>query len=248
MQRLALLLLLVLTASARADTVRVAVAANFADALKQLATAFEAETGHAVSVSVGSTGKLFAQIRHGAPFEVFFAADVERPRLLEEAEVGVPGTRATYAIGRLALWVPGEAALADPEEWIRSAPFDHLAVANPKLAPYGVAARKTIRKLRMWRSLKSKLVRGENIGQAFHFVESGAAQGGFVALSQVRRPGSPAQARGTIWEVPADRHEPVEQQAILLFDAPGPRAFLAYVLGPKARPVLEAYGYGTPTP
>jgi molybdate transport system substrate-binding protein len=197
-------------------------------------------------VSVGSTGKLYAQIRHGAPFEVFFAADVERPRLLEEKEVAVPGTRVTYAIGRLALWVPGTPTLEDPEAWIRAGGYSHLAVANPKLAPYGVAARKVLRGLRMWRTLKPKLVRGENIGQAFHFVASGAAQGGFVALSQVRRPGSPP--RGATWEIPADRHPVVEQQAVLLFDAPGPRAFLDYVVGEEAHPLLEAYGYGIPPP
>lgn len=228
----------------RAEDVRVAVAANFADTLRELGKAFEARTPHRLVVSVGSTGKLYAQILHGAPFDLFLAADAKRPRLLEEAGGGVRGTRATYAVGRLVLWVPGRDALEDPRGWIREGDWSHLALANPRLAPYGRAARQVLAHLGVWERLGPRLVRGENVGQTYQFVATGAAQGGFVALSQLRRPGQPVE--GTTWLVPPELHDPVEQQVLLIRERPGARAFLEYLLGPEARGPIEAYGYSRP--
>lgn len=246
MRRLAALLAALLTStSAVADPVHVAVAANFAPACRVIADAFTAATKHEVVLSDGSSGKLFAQIENGAPFDLFLSADAERPRKLEEGEHAVAGTRFVYAVGRLALWsardgfVTGEAVL-------RGDAFQHLAIANPELAPYGAAAREALQHLGLWERVQPKLVRGEDIGQTFHFVSTGNAELGFVALSQLA-----TEKGGSRWLVPADLYTPIEQQAVLLLpgkDDLAARAFLDFLKGGAARALIERAGYGVPSP
>ena len=228
---------------ASADEIRVAVASNFNEAIKAIAGRFERQTEHKVTLVFGSTGKLYAQIRNGAPFHAFFAADAKRPRLLEEAGLGQPGSRFTYAVGRLVLWSPKTAYVDDQGKVLDKGDFRHLALANPRLAPYGRAAREVLEKRRRWLELRDRMVRGENIGQTFQFVRSGNAELGFVAWSQLERPGQPMT--GSWWAVPQTLYSPIEQQAVLLQDNSAARAFLAFVRGREALEVIGAYGYGT---
>jgi molybdate transport system substrate-binding protein len=223
--------------------VRIAVAANFAPILEELAADFTARTGHRVLQSSASTGKHYAQIRNGAAFDLFLAADSERPRLLEQAGLGVPGTRFTYAEGRLVLWVPGARQLDDPRAYLAQAGFRHLAIANPRLAPYGLAAQQVLEHWGLWEPLRARLVRGENVGQAFQYVATGNAEVGLVALSLLRSlPGD----TGAHWLVPADLHDPVSQQALLLRRGEAAEAFLDYLVGEAAAAMIEQAGYGLP--
>ncbi|MFP4182848.1 molybdate ABC transporter substrate-binding protein [Thiohalospira sp.] len=227
---------------AAAETVRVAVASNFAEPLEAVAEAFEQETGHTVRASTGSTGKHYAQIDHGSPFDLFLAADARRPRLLEEGGQAVAGSRFTYAVGRLALYSPDPAAFEEGRQALEEGAFDRLAIANPELAPYGRAARRTLKALGVWSTLEPRLVRGENIGQTHQYVVSGNADAGLVALSQV------VAAEGSRWVVPTELHDPVRQQAVLLergADNPAARTLLEFLRGPEAAAILEEYGYGT---
>lgn len=222
---------------------RVAVAANFLRPMQDLARRFEAASGHNVVISAGSTGVHYAQIAHGAPFDLFFAADAERPRRLEQDGHAIPGTRFTYAIGRIALWSP-EPGLVDRQgRVLASGRFRHLAIANPKLAPYGAAARSVLERLGLWRTLQDRLVFAQDIAQAYAFVESGNAEVGFVAYSQLLRPGQ--GITGSVWEVPQSLYPPIEQQAVLLVDRPAARAFVDFVRSEKARAVIRGYGYRT---
>lgn len=222
--------------------VRVAVAANFTEPAQEIARGFEAATGHRAVLSFGSSGQFYAQIANGAPFEVFLSADRERPQKAEAQRLAVAGTRFTYATGRLVLWsrtpglVTGQATLA-------RGGFDKLAIADPKTAPYGLAAVETLRKLGLHRRLSPKLVQGASIAQTYQFASAGAAELGFVALSQVA-----GTRGGSRWVVPAHLHSPIEQQAVLLkagADDPAARAFLAYLKSPQARAVIRRYGYET---
>jgi molybdate transport system substrate-binding protein len=236
---LALVALLVGPAARAAET-QVAVAANFTEPAKAIASAFKAQTGHTASLSFGSSGQFYAQIAHGAPYEVFLSADEDRPKQAEREKLGVPGTRFTYAVGRLALYsrTPG---LADGGAALRAGRFDKLAIADPTTAPYGAAALQTLQKLGVYERLKPKIVQGTSITQAYQFVETGAAELGFVALSQVI--GAPGDSR---WIVPAADHAPIRQQAILLQpgkDKPAAKAFLAYLKGPAAAAIIRRYGY-----
>ncbi len=227
-----------------AAEVRLAVAANYTGTMQVLAQRFEAQSGHRLRVSYGSTGKLYAQIEHGAPFDVFLAADRRRPRLLEAQERAVAGSRFTYARGRLALWSAGALPVTGPET-LRRGGFAHLAIANPATAPYGLAAKQVLQKLALWKALQGRLVRGENIAQTYHFVDSGGAELGFVALSQLR--GNGARPKGSAWSVPADLYAPIEQQAVLLNrgrDNPAARAFLRFLKGAQAQAVNARFGYG----
>ena len=237
-------LALFVAARASGESVHVAVATNFAATCRDIGNAFRAATHHDLVISAGSSGKLAAQIANGAPFEVFLSADAARPAELEAARHAVAGTRFPYALGRLVLWsarpdfVAGEATL-------RGGAFHHLAIANPELAPYGAAARDVLQHLRLWDRLAPKLVRGEDVGQVFHFVASGNAELGFVALSQVV-----AREGGSQWRVPASYHAPIEQQAVLLppgLGDPAARAFLAFLRSDAARARIEAAGYGVPS-
>lgn len=233
-------------AASVAEEVRVAVAANFLSTLNVLAAQFEQDSGHTAVVSSGSSGKLYAQIKNGAPFDVFFSADVLRPKLLEEEGFAVPGSRFTYAVGRLTLWHPGSAVIEGNEQSVLlSDDVRHVAIANPKTAPYGTAAREALQALGLWERVQDRLVRGENIGQTFHFVFSRNAQLGFVALSQVL--GVKVNGAGSRWDVPAHLHAPIRQQAVLLRSGRRQevaRAFLDYVKGAGSRNVIERFGYG----
>ena len=181
--------------------------------------------------------------RSGAPFDVFFSADHERPKKLEEEGLGVKDTRFTYAIGRLVLW-SSNAGLIKGEETVRSKNFKRLAIANPKTAPYGVAAMQALQKLELWESLQPQIVMGESIGQTMGFIESGNAQLGFVALSQIMDP--KIKGKGSHWPVPTDLHEPIQQDVILLTkgkDNAGAKALLEFIGGPQAKAIIERYGY-----
>ena len=238
-----LLLCLSIAPAVQAERIRVAVAANFAGAAQHVADAFEQATGHTVELVAGSTGKHYAQIVNGAPFDLLLAADRARPERLEQDGHAVPGSRVTYALGRLVLWSPDAERVDAAGEVLRRGAFRHLALANPRLAPYGEAARETLEHVGLWTALQGRLVYGENVGQAFGFVASGAAELGFVALAQVRQYGA---AHGSAWIVPASFHEPIEQQAILLRNAPAAAEFLAFLTGDAGARIVAAQGYGVP--
>jgi molybdate transport system substrate-binding protein len=241
---LTVLLTLMVGLPAVAGAIRVAVASNFADAAKEIAGRFEQKSGHEVVLVLGSTGKHYAQIKNGAPFEAFLAADARRPALLEEEGAAQPGTRFTYALGTLVLWSPKADYVDAGGAVLRKGGFRHLALANPKLAPYGKAAQEVMEGIGLWQALQSRMVRGENIGQTFQFVKSGNAELGFVAWSQIRRPDEPAT--GSWWEIPQRLYSPIEQQAVLLDDNPVARDFLAFVRAEEGREIIRTYGYGTP--
>ncbi len=246
---LATLVAVLVPASAAADTVVVAVAANFAAPMKELASRFESETGHEVTVVAGSTGKHFSQIVHGAPFEIYFAADAERPRRLEDDGLAVAGTRFTYAVGRLVLWSTAPDFVDADGRVLESDRFRHIAIANPRLAPYGRAALETLENRGLAGKLANRLVQGENVAQAFQMVASGNAELGFVAWSQIRDVAvSPegSLGRGSHWLVPEALHAPIEQQAVLVKDGTLARAFLGFVASDPARALIREYGYETP--
>ncbi len=238
----AALVLLALSGRAAAAGPLVAVAANFAEPAKEIAKAFETRSGHAVELGFGSTGQFYTQIKQDAPFAVLLAADAETPGKLLGEGLAVAGSRFTYAIGRLVLWGKSS-ALPASEAVLRSGGFEKLAVANPKLAPYGAAAVETLQKLGLYEALAPKLVQGNNIAQTFQFVDTGNAELGFVALSQVI-----AKAGGSSWLVPETLHAPIRQDAVLLAKGaadPVAKAFLDFLKGPEALKVIETYGYGT---
>ena len=227
-----------------AEEIQVAVASNFSVAITTLSERFEADTGHKVSLISGSTGKHYAQIKNGAPFDAFFAADIKRPELLEQEGVALPGSRITYAIGKLILWSPMAGYVDSDGRVLKQGTFRHLAIANPKLAPYGKAAREVLQAHGVWGVLKAKIVRGENIGQAFQFVRSGNAELGLVAWSQVKQPGHPMT--GSWWEVPQALYTPIAQQAVLLKENTVARAFLSFMKNEKSRALIRSFGYDTP--
>jgi molybdate transport system substrate-binding protein len=241
-----LLLLLTGIGSAQAEQVTVATAANFTAAMQRLAPDFERASGHKLVSSFGATGKLYAQISNGAPFDVLLSADDATPAKLEMEGFAVTGTRFTYAIGRLVLWSPQSGVVDENGAILKSGDFAHLAIANPKTAPYGAAAEQALRRLGAWDRLTPRLVYGENIAQTFQFVHTGNAQLGFVALAQVRA--LPPDRHGSQWLVPESLHEPLRQDAVLLkraADKPAARAFLDYLRSPKARAIIEDLGYAT---
>ncbi|MEE2950316.1 MAG: molybdate ABC transporter substrate-binding protein [Pseudomonadota bacterium] len=230
--------------AANAGETHVAVAANFTDAAKEIAESFANATGHQAVLSFGSTGQLYNQIAQGAPFDVFLAADAERPARAIAEGYGVPGSAFTYAIGRIVLWSP-DAAMVKGAETLRGGDFDKLAIANPETAPYGKAAIETLQALGVYEALRGKLVQGNNIAQTFQFVETRNAELGFVALSQLM-----GMQNGSRWLVPQDLYQPIRQDAVLLSSAEGneaAKAFVDFLQGPEARAIIERYGYGTET-
>jgi len=242
----AVLLLLALwpVPAVEADELRVAVASNFRPAMTALAARFEESSQHQIVVIHGSTGKHYAQIVNGAPFDAFFAADAARPLRLEAEQRIVTGSLFTYAIGKLVLWSPRE-RLVDPDgQVLQTDSFNHLAIANPELAPYGTAARQVLQALGLWEHLSARLVRGENIGQAFQFVATGNAELGFVARAQLAAPGHAFE--GSSWQPPQSLYDPIEQQAVLLQDSPAGRAFIGFVQSEQARALIRTYGYDVP--
>jgi len=227
-----------------ADEIRVAAASNFRDAMTALASQFEQASEHEITLIFGSTGKQFAQISNGAPFDAFFSADSKRPEILESEGMAVPGSRFTYAVGKLVLWSP-QAGYVDPDgKILERGDFRHLAIANPNLAPYGTAARETLQALGLWNQLGPRLVRGENIGQAFQFVSSGNAQLGLVAWSQLRR--NDAAIEGSYWLVPARYYRPIEQQAVLLRDTVAARMFMSFMRSEESAKIIRTHGYDLP--
>ncbi|MEJ8840596.1 molybdate ABC transporter substrate-binding protein [Ramlibacter sp. AN1133] len=233
---------------AAAADVQVAVAANMAAPMRKIAADFARTSGHTAVVALGSTGKFHAQIRSGAPFEVLLAADEATPARLEQEGLAVPGTRFTYAIGRLALW-SADAALVDTGGRIlRQPPHGKLAIADPRLAPYGAAAVQALANLGVLAAWQAQMAQGENIGQAYQFAASGAAPLGFVALAQVMSDGR--ITRGSAWIVPAPLHAPLRQDAVLLRPGqarPAAIALLAYLKSDAARAILRGYGYEFPS-
>ena len=229
---------------AHADTVSVAVAANFTAPMQKIAAAFEADTGHKAELSFGATGKFYAQITHGAPFQVLLSADDTTPARLEREGKAVAHSRFTYAIGTLVLWSAQPGTVDAKGDVLKSGDFKHLAIANPKLAPYGAAALQVMENLGVATALQPRLVQGENIAQTFQFVSTGNAQLGFVALSQVMADGKIRS--GSAWQVPASLHEPIRQDAVLLMpgkDSAAASALLIYLRGSKARALIQSYGY-----
>lgn len=232
-------------AAAQAAEVSVAVAANFTAPMQKIAAEFERDTGHKAQLAFGATGKFYAQIKNGAPFELFLSADDTTPARLEEEGAAVAGSRFTYAIGKLALWSAQPGVVDDRGEVLGRGSFKHLAVANPRTAPYGAAALEVLRKLGVADALAPKLVTGENIAQTHQFVASGNAELGFVALSQVWADGR--LSGGSAWLVPADLHAPLRQDAVILAagrDKPAARALAEYLRGAKAVAIIKSYGYG----
>lgn len=236
---------LFLCAPAHAAELSVAVAANFTAPMQKIAEAFEKETGHKLVLSYGSTGKFYAQIKNGAPFEVLFAADDETPARLEQEGRSVTGTRFTYAIGKLVLWSKQPGLVDEQGEVLRTGAFERIALADPKLAPYGAAAMQTLSKLGLADALGSKFVQGENIGQAYQFVATQNAPLGFVALSQVFAEGRLTE--GSAWMVPETLYEPIRQDAIILArgkDNPAAPELMRYLRGDAAKAIIRSYGYG----
>jgi len=224
-----------------ADEIRIAVATNFTAAITDVVQRFEAETKHTVLVSSGSTGNHYAQIKNGAPFEAFFAADAERPRLLEKEGIAVEGSRFRYAVGRLVLWSPEPDYVDDQGRVLEDGDFRRLSIANPDLAPYGAAARETLVARGLWERLTPRLATGQDIGQAYAFVQTRNAELGFIALAQIKQPGKPLE--GSYWIVPESLHRSIEQEAVLLRDVPAARMFLEFVRGAEAREIIRSYGY-----
>jgi molybdate transport system substrate-binding protein len=238
------LAVLLLSPLARAEEVQVAVAANFTAPMKAIVAEFEKLTGHKAQLSFGATGKFYAQIKNGAPFQVFLSADDETPAKLEQEGLAEAGSRFTYAVGTLALWSARPDVVDDKGEVLSRGAFAHLALANPKLAPYGAAAMETLEKLGLAASLRAKFVQGENIAQTHQFVVSGNAELGFVALSQVMKDGR--IGAGSAWIVPAGMHRPIRQDAVILNpgrDKAAANALLRYLRGRRAQAIIRAHGY-----
>ena len=241
---LAVLTLLLAPLLAHAHEVQVAVAANFTAPMQKIAAEFEKDTGHRAVRAFGATGKFYAQIANGAPFEVFLSADDETPAKLDQEFLTAPNTRFTYAIGKLVLW-SAKADLVDAKgEVLKKGGFKHLALANPKTAPYGAAAIEVLTRLGLMANVQDKLVQGENISQAYQFVSTGNAELGFVALSQVYKDG--VVTSGSAWPVPGNLYTPIRQDAVILAKGrnnPAARALADYLKGDKAKAVIRAYGY-----
>jgi len=233
-----------LACAAHAAEVQIAVAANFTAPIKEVAAEFEKDTGHKVVASFGPTGGFYTQIKNGAPFEVFFAADDTTPEKLEKEGDTVAGSRWTYAVGKLVLWSATPGYVDDKGEVLKKNEFKHLSIGNPKTAPYGLAGIQAMEKLGLAEAIKPKLVEGSNITQAYQFVATGNAELGFVALSQVYKDGK--ITGGSAWIVPANLYEPIRQDAVILSkgkDNPAAKALADYLKGPKAIAVIKAYGY-----
>lgn len=228
----------------QAETVTVAVASNFSTTMKAIVHEFEKDTGHKARLAFSSSGKLFAQIKHGAPFQIFLSADVKQPKKLENDGLTVVGSRFVYAIGTLVLWSASPQYINNSADVLKKGTFKYLALANPKLAPYGVAARQSIEKLHLLPELQHKFVQGENIAQTYQFVASANAKLGFVALSQVMKDGKVTY--GSAWTVPSDLYDPIYQEAVLLISGKKNSAavsLMRYLQSAKSKAIIKSYGY-----
>ena len=233
-------------ARADAEELQVAVASNFISAMGSIVVEFEAVSGHRVRVIPGSTGKHFAQIMQGAPYDVFLAADVRRPEELEKRGMVLLGSRFTYAVGKLVLWSPRPGFVDAEGAVLKGGNFRFLAIANPRHAPYGRAAREILQAMDLWGNLTGRIVRGENISQAFQYVKSGNADLGFVARSQLHDLG--VASKGSQWEAPHRLYAPILQQAALLKEKVSGREFLAFIRSEAGLKIICSYGYDAPDP
>ncbi|MEZ5494142.1 MAG: molybdate ABC transporter substrate-binding protein [Pseudomonadales bacterium] len=229
---------------ATADEISVAVASNFAEPMQEIATAFEKKTGHKAQLSPASTGKLYSQIKNGAPFEIFLSADDTTPAILEKEGLAAIDSHFTYATGKLVLWSAKPSFVDDQGTVLKTGKFTYLAIANPATAPYGVAAVETLKKLDLLAAIQPKFVQGDNITQTFQFVSTGNAELGFVALSQVFKDGKISS--GSAWLVTPSLYEPLHQDAVLLnkgSSKPAAKALLDYLKSDEAKHIIRRYGY-----
>ena len=231
-----------------ADEIKVAVASNFYPAMKEIVLQYELKQSQSsaknnIVLISGSSGKHYAQIINGAPFDIFFSADKARPTLLEKKGLSESGSRFTYALGRLVLWSSLD-GFVEKDERLYNNDLRFLAIANPKIAPYGVAAREVLKSINLWEDLQSKLVRGENIAQTFQFVNSGNAKLGFISYSQLRNPNYPLV--GSFWEVPQSLYKPIEQQVVLLKKSSLAKDFLSFIESDESLNIIAKYGYDLP--
>lgn len=250
MVALALMWLCLGPAASEAAEITIAAASDLNFAFKELVAEFEKTTGNHVKLSLGSSGNFFSQIQHGAPFDLYFSADIRFPQKLEQSGHAVPGSLYKYAVGRLVVWTPSGSTV-DPEkvgmEALLASSVRKIAIANPKHAPYGRAAVEAMKHFKVYDLVKEKLVLGENVSQAAQFVESGASDIGIVALSLALAPSM--KAAGKYWEVPAEAHRPLEQGAVILKAAKAPdaaRAFLDFLKGETGREIMQRYGFRLP--
>ena len=230
----------VLSAQAMAGQTNIAVAANFTDAVKEIAAAFKSKTGHDAVLSFGATGALYTQITQDAPFEILLSADTERPKKLVDDGLGVADSRFTYAIGKLVLWSKST-ELVKGEETLKRGAFTKLAIANPTAAPYGAAAVETLKALKLDETVQPKIVQGNTIAQTFQFIDTGNAELGFIALSQLA-----GKTEGSRWMVPQTLYSPIKQDAVLLKKGASNEAataFMIFLKGAEARAIIEKYGY-----
>ena len=232
-----------------ADEIKIAVASNFYPTMKELVTHFESitpnsDTTNNIVLISGSSGKHYAQILNGAPFDLFFSADKLRPNMLEKEDVFNNQSRFTYALGKLALWSPFNEYVDSDGQVLYTDDFRFLAIANPKIAPYGVASKETLTSMNLWQDMGEKLVRGENIAQTFQFAKSGNAKLGFVSYSQILSLNSSSE--GSYWLVPQDMYQPIEQQAILLKDSSLGKDFLSFIMSDEALDIIKRNGYDLP--
>ena len=233
--------------TATAGEVSAAVAANFTAQAEQIVALFQKESGHTVKLSFGSSGKFTSQIKEGAPFDVFLAADEKNPKLLEDGGLAVANSRFIYALGKLVLWSAKPGYVDDKGDVLKSASYNKLAYADPKLAPYGMAAKETLEALGLWNNIQSKLVTGESITQTYQFAATGNAELAFIALSQITKEGKANE--GSSWLVPANLYNPIRQSAVQLTAAKDPaaaKAFLDFLKSPKAVAIIRSFGYELP--
>lgn len=232
-----------------ADILNVSVAVNFAKVLGALGEDFKTETGHELKLSSGPTGKLYAQIVNGGPYDLFFAADVEKPKALINDGLALKDSYVVYAQGVLALWSPSLPVKEHYKTVLEKTEFNHLAIANPKVAPYGAEAIKVMESLGVYEAVKPRIVNGESLAHAFQYVQTGNASLGFLALSQLVDPDSPAYQKGEYWLPPQTMYKPLDQAAVILKRAENnaaAQAFWVYLRSDKARTVIERYGYTIP--
>ena len=243
--RLIILLICVIASSSEpllAAQVKVATASNFKLTMNRIIELYEQQSADRIVQINGSTGKHYAQIKNGAPYDLLFAANRFHPQSLEDSGLTIRGSGYNYALGKLVLWVPGETS-ANVNS-VRDAEFEYVAIANPKLAPYGRAAQQVLQQLEQWTALQPQIVRGENVAQAFQFIVSGNAQMGFVAKSQLI--GSEYQEQGAYWPIPQDYYAPIEQYAVLLSDNEAAQSFLQFCKSKQVQQLIVSSGYEIP--
>lgn len=232
---------------ANAGEVSAAVAANFTEPVKQIVELFQKETGHTVKLSFGSSGKFTSQIKEGAPFDVFLAADEKNPKLLEKEGLAVEGSRFVYALGKLVLWSAQPGFVDDKGYVLRKGNYNKIAYADPKLAPYGLAAKETLEDQGLWTVVQGKLVTGESITQTYQFAATGNAELAFIALSQITKDGKVTE--GSWWVVPAHMYNPIKQAAVQLTaakDKEAAKAFMTFLKSEKAVAIIRNFGYELP--